>query len=149
MKVTFKVADNRAAAGGGGGQQTHLPAAVNSPRRSILPPLPSADDEVDADDDALSEDNEDDVISRSVNSHGNSNAYVRPIEDTRTFRGGLDQLYGGSEASQRRDGGWREQGGKHLPSTLSAAWSLRPPGGLLVLLLGLLVMLRIPRGHMR
>jgi hypothetical protein len=138
MKVTFKVADNRAA---GQQQQQHLPAAVNSPRRSILP-LSSSDDD---DDDALSEeDAEEDMINRSINSN---NAYVRPIEDTRTFRSGLDQLYGGggsSEAAHRRDGGgWREQGGKHLPSTLSQG-CLSSSSSLLVVLSGLLFLLRLP-----
>jgi hypothetical protein len=142
MKVTFKVADNRAAATATG-QQQHLPAAVNSPRRSILP-LSSSDDD---DDDALSEeDAEEDVINRSINSNSN-NAYVRPIEDTRTFRSGLDQLYGGgggSEAAHRRDGGgWREQGGKHLPSTLSQG-CLSSSSSLLVVLSGLLFLLRLP-----
>lgn len=156
MKVTFKVADNRAAAGAPAvGRQHQGAAAVNSPRRSALPPLPSSDSDVDdedeeddgdvrdvVDDNDLSEDTGGDVISRSINNNRqNNNAYVRPIEDTRTFRSGLDQLYGGgTTASQRRD-----SGGKHLPSTLSAGASTGCPGRhLLLFLLFLLRGLLLP-----
>ena len=144
MKVTFKVADNRA--GPTAGVNSHQPAAVNSPRRSAL--LPSDDD--DDDDDGDIDDDDDvggDVISRSINSN-NNNAYVRPIEDTRTFRSGLDQLYRGQErrtsaASHRREG----EGLKHLPSTHSGGLVTRPPPPGSLLLPGLLLLAGMFRGR--
>lgn len=148
MKVTFKVADNRAATG-----SQQAAAAVNSPRRSaaLLPAAQEEEDDSEEEADReVTDADSDDVISRSINSN---NAYVRPIEDTRTFRSGLEQLYGGQErrtggsssssSTHRRD----QQGVKHLPSTLSGSAGLYSPSSHLLILLSLLLVLRLLRGQ--
>jgi hypothetical protein len=152
MKVTFKVADNRAASPA---VNQHQPAAVNSPRRSALLPNNSDNDNDDEDSEDVEEaddadDGDDvggDVISRSINTNAN-NAYVRPIEDTRTFRSGLEQLYGGQGERRASASSHRREGGavKHLPSTHSGGVA-QPLPALSLLIIGLLLIQRLHRGH--